>query len=116
MEKLELAPDDDGYTVTPSSEVILTVVEGGPSRVRRDLLGSSTKVTCTWTVGEEDYQYLRAFYLASLSGASKFRLDLIVDTPEPVERVVRFLSGSMKLRSQSAFTYVVTAELEVYSE
>ena len=117
LTKLILAPDRTAYTVQDGVETLEVKLDGGASRFRWDIVGSTSNVTVQWSVGPENYQYLRAFYRTiSSHGADPFLIDLILDEPSFTEHTVHFIPGSMRLQSQSGLKYVVAAQLEVIPE
>jgi hypothetical protein len=111
MYKLILPPDQSGYSVTDGSEVIRQQLDGGLGRYRADILNASREVNCQWTVGPDEYRYLRAFY--NTNKALAFSIDLYLDEPELTEHVAHFVPDSFSLSSQSGLTFVVNARLEV---
>lgn len=114
MYKLQLSPDSATYTVTDGNEVAYTNLDGGAGRYRRDVLNSSSIVTCQWTLNRDDYQYMRAFYRSGVeSGSLPFLIDLVLDMPYQQEFEVYFIPNSMKLVEQSGYMYKVAANLEV---
>lgn len=115
LTRLNLPPDQTGYSVTDGNEVLSAKLDGGASRFRRDILGSTSNVTVQWSVGPQEYKYLRSFYKAFLSSGSKpFSIELIVDEADLTEHKAYFVPGSMRLQSQSGLQYVVAAQLEIY--
>lgn len=114
MLKLALLPDRSSYTVKDGIEVISVQLDGGASRKRRDILGSTSRVTCKWVCNSASYKYLRAFYrTGTVSGSESFKIDLILDEAELEEFTASFVPGSMILQEQSGDYYSVVAELEV---
>lgn len=114
MNKLNILPDSASYSVTDGKEVIATQLDGGAARYRRDILGATSRVTCQWTVGQDVYRYLRAFYRsATTNGATPFLIDLILDDPTLTEHKAYFIPGTMQLRETVGHKYVLYAELEV---
>lgn len=114
MEKFIIPPDQDGYSVTDGNETVSTILDGGLSRTRRDILGASSLVTTVWTLGREDYRYIRAFYRGVTGkGAEPFLIDLLLDFPTLTEHKAKFVVGSMALTQQDGLKFEVTAQLEV---
>lgn len=115
MTKFIIPPDNSAYSVTDGQEVIATQLDGGAARYRRDILGATSKVNVVWTLGTEEYKYLRSFYRAlCVSGSRPFLIDLILDEPTLTEHKVYFVPGSMQLTGQKGLTYFVACQLEVY--
>jgi hypothetical protein len=113
--KFPIPPDEAGYSFNDGQEVFAIATEGGPARYRKDIIDSTTRVTVKWIVGQDDYTYLRSFYRALSNGAVSFTIDLILDDSIPQTKTAYFVPGSMKLDSQSGYSYNVSAELEVFS-
>jgi hypothetical protein len=115
LPKLLLVPDADGYSSTDGNEVIGTPLDGGAGRYRRDKIGATKIVNLRWTMSRSQYQYWRAFFVVTTSkGALSFTCDLLSeDGTGPAEHVCNFVPGSVSLLSQSGFTYVQQAQLEV---
>ena len=115
MDKLVLRPDADGYQYTDGTEVVAVALDGGQGRYRRDRIGATTQVTCTWTLNPTQYQYWRAFYVTTTKkGALAFLCDVVSDDGlGPREAVCNFVPGSVMLASQNGYTYVMQASLEV---
>lgn len=115
MVKLALRPDADGYSMAEGNDVIGTELEGGAGRYRRDKIGSTNRVSCTWTLNRDQYRYWRAFFhTATERGSLPFLCDLVgEDGTGPKEHTCRFVPGSVSLSRQVGLTYVMQATLEV---
>lgn len=114
MEKLQLRPDTQGYSVQDGEDVIAIELDGGAGRYIRDKWGSTSRVSVTWTLLPAQHQYLRAFYNTTIQkGALPFLCDLILDDPTPVEHVCRIVPKTMTLGSQQGFAYISSCTLEV---
>ena len=112
MEKLQIAPNEAGYSVSSEQETVVSNLDGGHSRYRRDIIKTSRLVNVTWTVSECDYQYLRSFYKSFAgSGGNKFTIDLIIDTPFLTEYTANFMPSTFRLTSIVAKVYTVSAQL-----
>jgi hypothetical protein len=115
ISKFIIPPDNSSYSVTDGSQVIATQLDGGAARYRRDILGATSKVGVSWTLGPEEYKYLRSFYRAlCVSGSRPFLIDLILDDPVLTEHKAYFVPNSMQLTGQKGLTYFVACQLEVY--
>jgi len=115
LTKFVLPPDNSAYSVTDGIETVATQLDGGASRYRRDIMGSTSRVMVAWNVGPAEYTYIRSFYKAVVaSGSLPFEIDLLLDEPRLTTHKAYFRPGSMVLNSQKGLTYFVTAELEVY--
>ncbi|MEI7704984.1 MAG: hypothetical protein WCK73_10340 [Deltaproteobacteria bacterium] len=114
METLELVPDEASYSVTPVSEVLAVELAGGPSRYRRDQLGSVARVSVVWTLDADDYADLLDFHQSTTDhGTEWFLIDLPLGGADPAEYTVHFVPGSLQLKSKDGGIYVVGADLEV---
>lgn len=114
LTQFAIPPDQATYSVKDGKEVVATKLDGGAARYRRDILGSTSRVSVQWTVGPEKYRYIRSFFRAIVeSGSLPFNIDLILDDIYLTTHKSYFVPDSMTLVSQMGLTYVVTAELEV---
>lgn len=114
MYKLVIPPNQSGYSVSVGQETISTKLDGGASRFRVDILNASSDVTCSWTVGQDNYEYLRMFYLVNIkNGNEPFLIDLILDSPTPTQYTARFIPGTWGLTGQRGHTYTVGCQLEI---
>lgn len=111
LPKCLVVPERSNYTGTPGIDVVANALDGGLSRTRQDQLGCSELVTVQWSVGINDYNYLRAFKRQYSSGP--FLIDLILDHAVTDEYTALIVPGTWNLNSQSGVTYVVQASLEV---
>lgn len=113
VQKLVLPPDQSGYAVTDGEEVLRQQLDGGRGRYRRDIINSSSMVNVQWSVGPENYQYLRSFYKVLSRTSEPFKIDLYVDSPVLTEHDANFVPNTMRLLSQSGLTFVVGCQLEI---
>lgn len=114
MRKLPYLPDSDGYGFTDAVEAIMVQLDGGPPRVRSDMLNGPVMLQASWTLNREDYDYIRAFYRIAIERyAGKFKCDLIIDSNELTEHDCIFVPGSMKLQQQRGHMYIVGCSLVV---
>ena len=80
MRKLRYPPDQDGYGFTDPTEAVMVQLDGGPPRVRSDVLNGVATLQATWTLDREKYEYFRTFYrIVMAQDAGKFLCDLIID-------------------------------------
>lgn len=115
LSKFVLPPDNSSYSAADGKETVATQLDGGAARYRRDILGATSTVNCSWILGPDEYKYLRSFYRAlTLKGSKPFLIDLILDEPTLTEHKAYFIPGSVQLTGQKGLTYWVTAQLEVY--
>ncbi|MBN46213.1 MAG: hypothetical protein CMH23_07035 [Methylophaga sp.] len=115
LTKLVIPPDQSGYSVTDGNEVLAVSLDGGASRFRRDVLGATSLVNVQWSIGPNEYKYIRSFYRALTGkGAKPFLIDLYLDEADLTEHKSYFVPGTMKLLSQKGLQFVVSVQLEVY--
>ena len=110
MHKLNLPPDQASYGFGDTDEVISQKLDGGLSRNRVDILNATKVLTCQWTVGSDNYRYLRAFY--NVNKAIPFLIDLYMDEPVLTEHEAQFVADSFRLNSQQGLTFVVSCQIE----
>jgi hypothetical protein len=115
MEYLRLRPDSESYHQQEGSEVIGVQLDGGGGRYRRDKIGATRTVDVSWTMNPNQFKYWRAFWnTATKRGSLPFLCDLAgEDGMGPWQYVCYFVPGSVSLPTQSGFTYVQAAQLEV---
>lgn len=115
LSKFVLPPDNSSYSAADGKETVATQLDGGAARYRRDILGATSTVNCSWILDPDEYKYLRSFYRAlTLKGSKPFLINLILDEPTLTEHKAYFIPGSVQLTGQKGLTYWVTAQLEVY--
>lgn len=111
---LPYKPERSSYNYARRSHVITVELEGGLSKARKDIIGGSSFVSCTWFLKPDEFEYFTAFYNAIAGDASKsFTASLILDKPYPQEFVCKFVPDSLESSSPTALLYNVSAELEV---
>jgi hypothetical protein len=112
--KCKYPPDQNGYKHSQSPTVVSVQLDGGASRTRLDKLGAVYRVPVQWTGDNNMYDYMMAFYrTATAFGSLTFTIDLMIDSSNMTEYVAKFVPESFQLSSQSGFTFIVAAELEV---
>lgn len=115
LTKFIYVPDSSSYSVADGIEVLSTKLDGGASRYRKDILGATSTVDCTWILGQTDYKYFRAFFRAlTEKGATPFLIDLILDEPALTEHKAYFIPSSIRLTGTQGNIFWVSAQLEVY--
>jgi hypothetical protein len=115
--KLELVPDESGYSYSDSSDYIQIPLDGGLPRTRKDILDGARFINVTWIVDADWYQYLRQFVAANLLNDSEdFEIDLFLDSPDLTTHLVSFVPDSLKLISQQGLQYTVSATLEALAD
>jgi hypothetical protein len=119
MYTFKIPPDAEGYVVDDGNAAVAIQLDGGDPRVRGDKVGAVAVVTCQWTVGPADADYIRAFYRTGagangVPGVAPFNISLVgIDSTTPQTYIARFVPGTFGLRSQSGLTYVYSAQLWV---
>lgn len=114
MRKLPYLPDSDGYGFNDPTEAVMIQLDGGPPRVRSDILNGPIMLNANWTLDRADYDYFRSFYRVVVERESgKFKCDLVIDKSQLTEHDCIFVPGSMKLAQQKGHMYVVSATLVV---
>lgn len=114
MEKLQLLPEQAGYSYKRGSELLSVQLDGGRSKIRKDLEGVPSIVECRWFLSDCDYQYFTAFLNNRINkGLDFFLIDLILDQPFTEEFVARFVPDSIEMGNVRGLSVVVGAELEV---
>jgi hypothetical protein len=112
---LVLPPDSDNYAVADGAQYISAKLDGGLSRYRSDLLNAAATVTVQWTTMPAGYDYLRAFFRTALQqGVLPFSMYLTFDNSvTSIYSNCHFVPGTFGLKSQTGWTYVVGASVEV---
>lgn len=113
MLKLLLRPDEQSYTVEEPSVALQTDVKGGPNRYRRDVLNQTMKATVQFTLGPNEYQYLRSFYQVVNKGVDPFMIDLLIETSELRTYVANIVPGTWRLSKVIGHSFTVRFELEI---
>lgn len=111
--KLSIAPDQDGYQLENSMSSFGNKLGGGAMRIRRDYLNAPYKVTVTWTLDADEFNYIKTFHRFIDDGNQPFLMDLLVDNSELTEHECRFLPGQFKLGTVKGMVRKVSAQLEV---
>jgi len=112
LETFLIPPDQAGYAVEDGDTFVMVQLEGGLSKVRRDVLGAARIVDVTWIFDRNTYRYFTAFYETVLAqGSLPFYMDLILDHPIPATYECRFYPNK-KLSEQKGLAYTVQAKLE----
>nr|DAO81139.1 MAG TPA: hypothetical protein [Caudoviricetes sp.] len=116
--RLPFAPDTQGYTVKPSQSSYRRYgLRGGAGRYVRDLKESSYIVQCQWTVGPEKYKVLSEVYELFCKSMSPLEMYLYVNGLKGAELQkckCYFVPDTFQLASVSGWTYVISAQLEVF--
>jgi hypothetical protein len=116
LPKLHLTVDRDGYSYTFGPTSISAQLDGGATKTRADLFGTTTNISVKWNCNIDDYNYIMAFYrTATKNGSLPFLCDLVLDGADVDEYTVKFVQGTFKLAQQQGLLYVMQAQLEVYS-
>lgn len=111
--KLELVPDQAGYSVADGREVVFTNLDGGASRYRKDILNARALVQTQWTLNATEFRYLKSFFkLLTGKGAKGFLMDLYIDRENLTEHECRFIPGTFKLIGQKISEFKVSIQIE----
>lgn len=114
MNRLMLAPTENGYSVQFGNVVNSQQLQGGQSRFEVDILGASNIVAVSWLTDAGGYQYLSAFHrLWQRNPSQAFLVELIIDDHALQEYECRFVPSSFSLASLQGLAYTVNAQLEV---
>jgi hypothetical protein len=114
MIKLSLPPTQASYKVTDGDEVIANKLDGGASRYRRDILGSTSIVVVQWNCHVYELNYIRAFFRSiTKHGSEPFLVDLVLNSVNLTEHTAYFIPGTMQLTCLGGPNYAVSAQLEV---
>ncbi len=113
LTKLVIPPNQASYATKDGKEVISAKLDGGASRFRRDILEAASSINVVWSVGPDEYQYLRAFYKSvTVRGSLPFLIDLYMDLPTLTEHEAYFVPKSFALTGQRGKEFTVSAQLE----
>lgn len=114
LTKLTIPPDSANYVITDGTEANRQQLDGGSGAYRRDILNATAQVAVGWTVDENKYNYLRAFYRSvTEKGSLPFSIDLVLDYARLVTYTAHFIPGSFGTPRIQGATYVIGAMLEV---
>lgn len=114
MDKVTLAPDEDGYGFADGNEVVRTLLDGGAGRYGPDVRNAALRLSVQWTCDATEYEYMRGVYAQHvLEGHAPFAIDLFIDTMRFVEHQVRIVPGTFGLTTQAGLSFVVGCTLEV---
>lgn len=107
-------PVQDGYRLRRGSESVSIRLDGGASRVRRDIVGASHEATCTFLVDRSEYTQLIGFLRErAQSRTALFRIPLLIDVPAAVNYLARVLDEPEELAAERGYAYTVQVRLEV---
>lgn len=116
MDKLNLIPDNDGYSPESDYGMVASDVTDLYVVSKRFVVNEVAVIQVRWTVGETDYEYLYNFYTANEdAGGAAFLIDLILWSASLTEYVAKFMPGSFSASSRQGTGIVVTASLVVQS-
>lgn len=111
---LNLIPDQEGYSLTMSTGVIVSQLDGGAPRSRVDILGAWTGMAVQWTVDNDGYEYLQqAFRYCEVNGGAHFLMYLYLSHGVLDQHEVMFVPGTFGLASQKGRQFVVRAQILV---
>jgi hypothetical protein len=107
-------PEQDGYRLRRGNESVSIRLDGGASRVRRDVVGASHTAECTWLLDHDEYTALTGFFRERLQSRTRlFRIPLLIDTAVTVNYLARPLDAPEELGSTRGRMHTVRATLEV---
>lgn len=113
MKKLQLLPDSSPYNVKFGEGNILTRLNGGASRVRKDTVDNVHSINVGFNLNKEQYQYIMAFYRhITKRGALPFLMDLITDEGSPQTHKVQIVPNTFQLTEQAGHRYGITFTVE----
>lgn len=115
LNKIEMRPSRESYTLTMSSGVVAQQVDGGPPRSRVDVLNPWSPMTVQWTnCTQDEYEYLQqAFRFTEVNGGAHFLLDLFMSHSVLDEHECMFQPGTFALVDQNGLTFTVKADIWV---
>jgi hypothetical protein len=114
MLKIRYRPDQARYSEDQGMTNIEVKLDGGFSRVRKDLENAAHIVNVQWSLNLQQYKYMGAFYRKGTEfGTKPFLIDLWMDYCEIEEYEARIINNSWKLASQSGERFIIQAKLEV---
>lgn len=114
LSKFPFLPEQSSYSYAKPNDTVSITLDGGLSKSRRDIVGAPATVSCTWYLKLDEYQYFSAFYNIALNnGADSFLIDLILDQPEVLEYVAKFIPDSFEMTEPSGLQMIVSVRLEV---
>jgi len=107
-------PEQDGYRLRRGKEFVSIRLDGGRSRVRRDILGASHIATCTFVCTPEEYTALTGFLRETVRSRTElFRLPLLIDAPVAVNHLCCVLDDPEELARTRGYSHTVQVTLEV---
>lgn len=112
---LPLAPIRDDYSFVPGNGVVSTRLDGGASRQRLDVIGSSHTVEMQWLLTGLKYTILMGFFRDTLAeGSLPFLASLLTDIRTLTTVKCRCAGGAMpRLITNKADGYWVKGTMEV---
>jgi len=114
MTKLTLIPDESGYTVEFSDDIIGGIQKGGSARIRRDSKNSPHSTEIQWTLDNAGYLvFINVSRNVIFNGSLPFELDLIIDDNNLTEHTVRQIPGSVVSMVPRGNTRIVAMQILV---
>jgi len=114
LEKLTFQPERAGYAIQHAPETVGVKLEGGLSRIRKDIIDGAELVNVQWRLSGSDYNSFWLFIKQDLNnGADRFSIDLFLKTNTLLEYTAQFVPGTLRLQQQRGDSYTVVAQLEV---
>lgn len=111
---LTLDPVSDGYSYSPENNIVVTKLDGGPSRRRRDFINNTCTVNAQWVLDQGQYTLLMGFFRERVQfGSKQFRMNLVSDVNVLCPHLC-FTGGQMpQLTQQRGNAFWVSCTLEV---
>lgn len=111
---LPYEPVRDSYRFQPGYNNIQVKLEGGASRVRRDVLGEVHVVTLQWILIKGQYSKFNDFFGSRIKGGSRpFKMDLLTDAEVVMPHVCRCVGSIPSLIEQKGEAFIMQGTLEV---
>lgn len=116
-QKMPFCPAQAGYSADFGDGTLRVGLDGGASRYRAGVSGSSDTVAATWVLRSDEYSAFMGFVRNQKRlGSVPFLIDLPLQSHELVEYEASFIPRSVRLVSKTASVFTVAASLEVFSK
>lgn len=112
MERLSFLPEQDGYGVAFPSATFREQLHGPLGRYGQAQKHGTFNATCTWKLDSDEYQQFWRFYERHYRGTIQFLIELITNSPHPVDHTAAFVANSFTFQEQRGDLYVVRCDLE----
>lgn len=113
---LALVPESTTFSANVGDGVLSVKLDGGASRYRRNYIGSTYDVKCSWVLNKAQYEYMKAFYRTACNdGSTPFYLKMIFEDGELKPYKAYFKPKSLTTSGPDAGqVFNVSADFEVY--